>query len=137
MRTSAILFLGSLTAFLAYGIAFAEPSEGKGGCWGTALTQAQITSCAAAEATASDKRLNAAYRDLLRYLDPAESRELAAAQRTWLAFRNADCAWWVGATFSLAPTNKLSCLADLSNARAKELESWPPNAPRSAVQPHR
>ena len=137
MRTSATLFLGPLTAFLAYGIAFAEPSKGKGGCWTTALTQEQITSCAAAEATAADKRLNAAYRNLLRYLDPPESRGLAAAQRTWLAFRDADCAWWGRGDFSLAATNKLGCLADLSNARAKELESWPPNAPRSAVQPHR
>ena len=137
MRTSAVLSLGSLTAFLAYGIAFAEPSKDKGGCWATAHTQAQITSCAAAEATAADKRLNGAYRDLLRTLDLAESRGLAATQRTWLAFRDADCAWWGRGDFSLAATNKLGCLADLSNARAKELESWPPNAPRSAVQPRR
>ncbi len=104
-------------------------------CEQAAATTDQITGCAAKGQAEADARLNAAYRDLLRYLDPDERKQLVAAQRSWLAFRDADCAFFGGGGGSLAPANRLSCEAGLTNARAVELEGWPPNAPRSALQP--
>ncbi len=106
-------------------------------CEQSARTQPEITACAVAAARAADQHLNNAYRDLLRYLDPEETKNLLAAQRKWVAFRDADCAFWGAGDFSLAPTNKAYCVADVSERRAKELESWPPNSDRSAVVPYR
>jgi uncharacterized protein YecT (DUF1311 family) len=106
------------------------------------MTHPEIATCAKDDSRAADERLDAAYRDVQRYLDLTARRQLQAAQRAWLAFRDADCDFWgaddsalAGTNFSMAATNRFGCLADLSNARAKELEGWPPNAPMSTVQP--
>ena len=104
-------------------------------CEQAAATTDQIAGCAAKGQAKADARLNTAYRDLLRYLDPDQRKQLVAAQRTWLAFRDADCAFFGGGGGSLAAANRLSCEAALTNSRAEELEGWPPNAPRSALQP--
>jgi uncharacterized protein YecT (DUF1311 family) len=105
-------------------------------CLQAAMTQLEITACAEAAAAHADQRLNHAYDELMRYLDGEERDRLASSERAWVAFRDADCAFWGYGDFSLAPTNRAYCQADLSNDRAKELESWPPNAPRSALVPH-
>jgi uncharacterized protein YecT (DUF1311 family) len=122
-----------LAAVLGAGVTWAQ-ARATSPCLDKAMTQPEITACLANDARAADKRLNSAYADLLRYLDPGQQEQLRAAQSAWLAFRDADCGFWGAGDFSLAATNSLSCVADLSNERAHELEGWPPNAPRSALQ---
>lgn len=75
------------------------------------MTQGEITACAEREARAADGRLNRAYEDLLRYLDASQTRRLQAAQRAWLAYRDADCGFWGEGDFSLALTNRNNCIA--------------------------
>jgi uncharacterized protein YecT (DUF1311 family) len=104
-------------------------------CAESARTQPEMTACARTDATAADRRLSAAYRELLRYVEGSDRRRLVAAQRAWLAFRDADCAFFSGGGGSIAPMNAAVCRADRSRTRAEELESWPPNAPRSALVP--
>ena len=138
VRTALSAFLSAATLLATGSGADAVWAQGRptSTCLDKAMTQPEITACMAEDARAADKRLNAAYADLLRYLDPGQREQLQAAQRAWLAFRDADCGFWGAGDFSLAATNHLSCLADLSNQRAHELEGWPPNAPRSALQPY-
>jgi uncharacterized protein YecT (DUF1311 family) len=121
--TGALFLLGSV-------MAFAQPAPGP--CWDKATTQADLTGCAAQDMKAADDKLNKSYHALICLLDPAEKGDLKKAQRAWLAFRDADCAFWRGQG-SIAAMNFADCMAERSNARAKELDSWPPNAPRDAV----
>jgi uncharacterized protein YecT (DUF1311 family) len=113
------------------------PPPSARGCEQAAHTQGELTACAAGQAAAADRRLNAAYRDVLRYVDGEEKAKLIAAERAWVGFRDADCAFFGSGGGSIAPMNEAFCRADLSLARAKELEGWPPNAPRSALVPRR
>ena len=84
-----------------------------------------------------DRRLNKAYREVLRYVDGDEKAKLLAAERAWMAFRDADCTFWGASGGTIAPMNEASCRARLSEDRAKELDGWPPNAPRDALAPLR
>jgi len=58
-------------------------------------TQAEMNTCAAQEFHRADVRLNAAYKKLMKELEsePQRQRKLQAAQRAWLAYRDAHCAF--------------------------------------------
>ena len=71
----------------------------------------------------ADAAMNAAYRELLRYLDPKETESLRAAQRAWLAFRDAE-AKFGGLEFdggTLQPVAMVNTLTQLTNERAAHL----------------
>jgi len=104
-------------------------------CMQTARTQYELNVCAEGLATESDKMLNKFYQAVLRYFCPEDSdrAQLVTAERAWIAFRDADCAFWGGEGGSIAPMNEAMCRADRSRERARELDEWPPNAPRSAM----
>lgn len=104
-------------------------------CWDQAQSQTDLALCAGADARAADEKLNAAFARLKCFLDPEQKAKLVAAQRAWIAFRDADCAFWRGEG-TIAAMNAASCAAARSFERASELDSWPPNAPRSALIAH-
>lgn len=52
-----------------------------------------ILDCIAREHARQDRRLNQAYRATLAALPAARRRALTAAQRAWLGFRDAECAY--------------------------------------------
>lgn len=106
-------------------------------CLQTAMSQSALNACAARKSAVADLRLNKAYRDVLRYLGPDETQQLVRAERAWIVFRDADCAFFSGGGGSMAPMNEGLCRAGLAEARAAELESWPPNATRDALNPVR
>jgi uncharacterized protein YecT (DUF1311 family) len=110
----------------------ARASDKKPDCYDRAMTQPEINACAAADAADADRRLNRSYQALLCYLDDEEKERLKAVQRAWLAFRDVDCAYWASGGGSIAPMNRLQCIAMLSNQRAMELDGLPPNTPRDA-----
>ncbi|WP_240198150.1 lysozyme inhibitor LprI family protein [Novosphingobium sp. P6W] len=55
-----------------------------------AASTAGQTECEVAAARDYDRRMNAAYNQLLQRLGPPEAARLRSAQRAWLAFRTAD-----------------------------------------------
>ena len=59
---------------------------------GESGTQAEMNQCAAREAKAADQHLNAVYRAMLSKLksNKIATQKLIAAQRAWIAFRDAD-----------------------------------------------
>lgn len=61
-------------------------------CNDTAKTQLELNFCAATEFERADKELNAVYKEILsRYQNsPTFLKNLKAAQRAWLAFRDAE-----------------------------------------------
>jgi uncharacterized protein YecT (DUF1311 family) len=104
-----------------------------GSCWDKAITQGDLTDCAIKEFRVSDEKLNKSYQAIICYFAPQEKTGLVAAQKAWIKFRDLDCAFWGSDGGSIAPMNELVCRARLSEERAKELDGWPPNAPRDAL----
>ena len=92
--------------------------------------------CAGAELIAADSALNAAYRALRtetmkgdyklsysRDYDPSlrtRSDVLRAAERAWIRWRDAQCAWEAAAP-NAGPAARTGCLARLTRVRAAEL----------------
>jgi uncharacterized protein YecT (DUF1311 family) len=60
-------------------------------CWKTAMAQSEMNRCADLDARQADADLNRVYRELLSKLksDDNATKKLRAAQRAWLAFRDA------------------------------------------------
>jgi uncharacterized protein YecT (DUF1311 family) len=72
-----------------------------------AATQAEMNACAAADLAAADKQLNEVYQALLKKeaKNTAFITKLRAAQRTWVAFRDAE----LTATYACAELNPQAC----------------------------
>ncbi|KTD42346.1 lysozyme inhibitor LprI family protein [Legionella quateirensis] len=67
-----------------------------------------------AELDYANTKLNSIYQKIIGVLNDKERLKLRNAQRSWLAFRDQDCAWWVWA-------EPLECLIDRTENRTKEL----------------
>ncbi|SEJ73218.1 lysozyme inhibitor LprI family protein [Achromobacter sp. NFACC18-2] len=93
-----------------------------------ASTQTDMSLCADQAYRKSDADLNAAYRDVMaRLVDNKDATtRLQAAQKAWLFFRDAECAFSSsGVTGGSAYPMVLSmCLDKLTQARTKELRAY-------------
>ena len=91
-------------------------------------TQTGMNICAAAAYKAEDEKLNATYGEIMKRLsDDAEGRKLLqSAQRAWIAFRDAECAFSTGDTSdgSIHPMMVAQCLAGLTETRTKQLGAY-------------
>jgi uncharacterized protein YecT (DUF1311 family) len=92
-----------------------------------ALKNAQWIACEEAELSRQDRRLNIEYRKLQASLsdEGAEaSKALVLAERQWLAFREAWCAFEGKTNSAPGPEfNRAACMADLTEAQANRLSS--------------
>ena len=90
---------------------------------GQATTQAAMNACAAARMRAADSGLNAAYGAVLHRLAPAAQTRLREAERAWVAFRDAECAFRASGSDggSAAAMVATDCRRELTEARAKSL----------------
>lgn len=90
-----------------------------------ATTMGQIQ-CVGDELKVQDARLNRNYARAMKDLTPEQKAKLRAAQRAWLAFKDADCrslqdeAW---GTLSRVSANM--CVLERTTERADELASYP------------
>lgn len=86
-----------------------------------------MTVCAAYTSKLEDLRVNDAYVEVLKNIKGTRAeRKLRKAQSAWIAFRDATCDYesdgWTGGTgHSMV---RLSCLAKLTQDRAKQLEEY-------------
>ena len=83
--------------------------------------------CITAEHQRQDARLNKAYKALIAELPPSRKTQLQAAQRAWITYRDANCAFYDdpdGGT--LARVNANACMMTATADRAHELESFKP-----------
>lgn len=91
-------------------------------CMG-AQTQAQITACTDMEARLADQTVDKTYASVRRRLPARRRAALDAAQRTWVAYRDAECTS-VGEAFaggSIEATTRDACRADLDRSRLAAL----------------
>jgi uncharacterized protein YecT (DUF1311 family) len=103
----------------------ASDSAGKNTCWDTAQTQLALNQCAEADLKAADADLNAVYKQLMARPDGAFTQRLRAAQRAWVAFRDAHVAALYGASTegSVRPMCAALALRDLTQERVKQLRA--------------
>jgi uncharacterized protein YecT (DUF1311 family) len=89
-------------------------------------TQAEMTSCAAAQLRQADGELNAVYQQLMKRLSAEHRPQLLQTQRAWLDFRNRHCelvAGIVSGGGTLEPLEHKDCLRELTVARSAQLEA--------------
>ncbi len=96
-------------------------------CYEKAQTQSQLTACAADALKRQDQELNRLYGQMqsrLKRDDPAKAL-LTQAQRQWIGFRDAECAFAAvrSAGGSIHAMNVDSCLAELTRNRVIELQN--------------
>lgn len=86
-------------------------------------SQQMMNICAGEDYQAADARLNQAYQDLISSDDADGKRLLQAAQRAWIAFRDAECAHSTAASAggSIHAMEVSQCLTRLTNERIKQL----------------
>ena len=90
-------------------------------------SQNGLNQCADAAYKKADGALNGVYKEITRRLkDDAETTKLlVAAQRAWIAFRDAECAFSSSANAggSIYPMVYAGCLKRLTEARTNELRA--------------
>ena len=81
-------------------------------------TQMEMNDCAAHDFDKADKRLNQAYKRL------EKTPELIAAEKAWIAFRDAECKYQAQAVEggSMQPMVYANCLQSLTENRIKQIQ---------------
>lgn len=95
---------------------------------GDAATQSELNACAGAALKRADGELNTLYGEARRRLkDDAEAGKLlVAAERAWIAFRDAECAFQASASAggSIYPMLLGQCREALTRKRADDLRAY-------------
>jgi uncharacterized protein YecT (DUF1311 family) len=116
-------FLLVATLFVAKGMLCPDPAHGQSDC-GSATTTASMQTCAIARYRAADRELTDVVAQLNRKLDTKGRHRLYSAQLAWVRFRdaNADFLADVARGGTLAPVLRVIALADMTEARSRELK---------------
>jgi uncharacterized protein YecT (DUF1311 family) len=127
MRLSCIALVASLwlAAFAAPAATSAKPAAVAPGptpdCARRDLTQIDLNVCAAEAFRQQDRVLNALYAELVKQEDATALKQLQAAQRAWLQFRDLECVYETpDADGSIAPTETANCRAALTRERIQD-----------------
>ena len=81
-----------------------------------------IVDCVSGHTKTWDRRLNAAYKALGEASDPAQRDPLKAAQRLWVQYRNANCAFYDAHEGTIRQVLAAECMRSMTQDRALELE---------------
>lgn len=118
MRVSMMAVL----TFMALGIGCSAQAEDCN------ATQTAMNACAGKQLSGVDAELNTQYKAQLGYLKNSERKEaFKAAQRKWIAFRDADCLYQVGKAAeggSMWPLAQAQCLTEHTRVRVEQLKAY-------------
>jgi uncharacterized protein YecT (DUF1311 family) len=81
-----------------------------------------VVECVQAKINVADQRLNAAYKALQGQIDANQRQPLLAAQRLWVQYRDANCAFYGVQDGSIRQVQAAECLRSMTEDRARELE---------------
>ena len=114
-------FLLALTPLLFTQAAFAVDCD-------NAADQATMNQCAAQQNKAADKELNALYQQITTRLksNPDGKKLLIGAQRSWIAFRDAECKFSASSVEggSVYPLIYSNCVTGLTKARVETFKNY-------------
>jgi uncharacterized protein YecT (DUF1311 family) len=90
-----------------------------------AAVQMELNACADREFESWDGKLNALYRTLIKNADLKDQALLKAAERSWLSFRDSECAFETSDSEggSIHPMEYSNCLTEKTRARIAELKA--------------
>ncbi|MHC8318530.1 lysozyme inhibitor LprI family protein [Pseudomonas sp. LB3P31] len=93
-----------------------------------ATDQASMNQCAAQQSKAADKELNALYQQITARLksNPDRKKLLIGAQRSWIAFRDAECKFSASGVDggSVYPLIYGNCVTELTLARVETFKNY-------------
>lgn len=93
-----------------------------------ATTQGDMNACAGRQYQTADKQLNAVYQQITQRLkDDADTKKLlVGAQRSWVAFRDAECEFAASGVSggSVYPLIRLNCLTAQTVSRTTALKEY-------------
>lgn len=115
------VLLGAVLAMAGGPAGAAMYGEGFAPCGEQASTSGTVD-CLAAKTRSQDQRLNAAYRDLQKRIDPDQRQPLIEAQRLWVRYRDANCRFYAERDGSIRQIEAAECLRAMTADRAGELE---------------
>jgi len=133
-RTARSIFAGTV-AVLAFAASPALAQDASEACWDKAMTQRDLTDCAARDMDAAEIQMNTLYTIVLDKFrgDPETLGKIRAAQQAWLAFRAAhvaavypkadtpDAQYEYGSSLSMCMA---SVAAGLTGPRIAQLRDW-------------
>ena len=118
----------ALATFSLAGLAISAPARALDACNSPRATQYDLNVCAGASLKRSDVEMNTLYGRIRLRLkdDPDTLKRLVAAQRAWLAFRDAECGFASGAESggSIYPMVYSNCLEGLTRKRIGDLKIY-------------
>ena len=115
--------IASLSAAALLGaaaFAFANDAANPGECTGSTP---EMVDCLMAQHAHWDKELTVAYQRAMTDATPAEKDKLREAERAWIKYRDANCAYYAAGEGTIARINAAVCMRDMTKARAEELAS--------------
>jgi uncharacterized protein YecT (DUF1311 family) len=91
--------------------------------------QATLNICAGKQFEAADRKLNGAYKKIEARLrdNPESLKMLVAAERAWVAFRDAECAFQGGPidqAGTIRPLVVANCRTELTETRLKDFQGY-------------
>ncbi|HGY9624384.1 TPA: lysozyme inhibitor LprI family protein [Pseudomonas putida] len=99
------------------------PSSSYSQCMDKAMSTLAMSNCIVAETQVQDERLNRVYKQLMAKLEPSQQKALRDVQRTWIKYRDENCAFHGQVSGGTARQLEGGmCLMDLTRERAVELE---------------
>lgn len=114
-------FLLALTPLLFTTVAHAADCD-------NATDQATMNQCAAQQHKAADKELNVLYQQITQRLksNPDSKKLLLGAQRSWIAFRDAECKFASAGVEggSVYPLIYSNCVTELTKARVETFKNY-------------
>jgi uncharacterized protein YecT (DUF1311 family) len=94
----------------------ADPAQS---CDGSTI---EMVECLVAQTAQWDKRMTVAYQQALKDAGPRQHDQLRAAQRLWIAYRDANCLYYGLGEGTIARVEAGECMRSMTEARARELE---------------
>ena len=118
MKKSILISAGALLLFLS-------PAQAQKLDCKNAMAQQDMNLCAEQDFNKADAKLNGIYKALIAKLEDKEKSELKAAQRAWLAYRDAECTFTIRANEggSIYPMEWSGCLKAQTDIRIKQLQA--------------
>lgn len=83
----------------------------------------EIVECVGKATKQWDKRLNASYKALMQRAHEGQREPLRAAQRLWIKYRDANCAFYAAREGSIRQIESAECLRAMTKARTCEIEA--------------
>ena len=85
--------------------------------------------CTQKEDDLQDARLNAVYKKVMADLNTRQRAKLLAAQRAWIAFRDAECASYQDEDWgTISRVLAAGCVLHMTVQRTMDLEHYPPGS---------